>query len=183
MAITDSLAEFRRATEAKWSNTLINPTIYGFQIQQGTRWNVGLSVKLIEEYESVLSSHFPNDLRSFLLEMNGTDLPELNVNAPAGSQRESAGVYSYPRDIEIVKTLVERTRTSKDEIISDLAWQGFDLTEEASLVPIYGHRYVVCTPDLNSSTVLSIVVHDTDAIVYGNSLMEYLETEFLGATS
>ena len=183
MAITDFLAEFRRATEAKWSNTSINPTIYGFQIQRGTRWNVGLSVKLIEEYESVLSTRFPNDFRSFLLEMNGTDLPTLNVNAPAGSQRESVGVYSYPRDIEIVKTLVERIRTSEHEIISDLAGQGFQLTVEASLVPIYGHRYVVCTPDLSRSTVLSIIVHDADAIVYGNSLMEYLETEFLRATS
>lgn len=115
--------------------------------------------------------------------MNGTDLPMLNVNAPAGSQRESVGVYSYPRDIEVVKTLVERLHTSKDEIISDLARQGFDLTADATLVPIYGHRYVVCTPDLSSSTVLSIAVHDTDAIVYGNSLMEYLDTEFLGATS
>jgi hypothetical protein len=56
----------------------------------------------MEEYESVLSTHFPNDFRSFLLEMNGADLLTINVNAPTGSQRESVGVYSYLRDIEIV---------------------------------------------------------------------------------
>jgi len=47
------------------------------------------------------------------------------------------------------------------------------------LVPIYGHRYIVCTSNLNSSIVLSIVLIDTDAIVYGNSLREYLHKEFL----
>ncbi len=48
----------------------------------------------------------------------------------------------------------------------------------------YSHRYVVCTSDLSSSSiVLSIVVHDPDAIVYGRSLHEYLEREFnLAAT-
>jgi transposase-like protein len=45
---------------------------------------------------------------------------------------------------------------------------------------LYFHRYLVCTTDLNSSVVLSIVVNATDAIVYGNSLKEYLEKEFLG---
>jgi len=44
---------------------------------------------------------------------------------------------------------------------------------------VYIHRYLVCTIDLNSSVVLSIVVNATDAIVYGNTLREYLEKEFL----
>jgi len=49
-------------------------------------------------------------------------------------------------------------------------------------VPVFAHRYVVCSKNLNSSVVLSIVVHDTDAIVYGSSLREYLEKEFLETT-
>jgi len=47
------------------------------------------------------------------------------------------------------------------------------------LVPVFAHRYVVCSSNLDDSVVLSIVVHDTDAIVYANSLREYLEEEFL----
>ena len=59
-----------------------------------------------------------------------------------------------------------------------MAEQGFVLAPGADLVPIYIHRYVVCTSNLESSVVLSI--HDgADAIVYGNSLKEYLEREFL----
>jgi len=41
------------------------------------------------------------------------------------------------------------------------------------------HRYVVRNSDLNISVVLSTVANATDAIVYGNSLREYLEKEFL----
>ena len=65
------------------------------------------------------------------------------------------------------------------EIADDLREQGFDLPTKAALVPIYLHRYVVCTPNLNSSFVLSIAVHSTDAVVYGSSLQEYLKREFL----
>jgi hypothetical protein len=68
---------------------------------------------------------------------------------------------------------------NRADIARDLAEQGFELGTEADLVPIYGHRYVVCRPNANSSAVLSIVVNDTDAIVYGDSLRECLEREFL----
>jgi hypothetical protein len=112
--------------------------------------------------------------------MNGTDLPTLNVYGSCGEPPlESVGVYSYPRDIEAVKERIEHIRASRAEIAADLAGQGFELPAEASLVPVFTHRYVVCTSDLNSSVVLSIVTHATDAIVYGDSLREYLEKEFL----
>jgi hypothetical protein len=49
---------------------------------------------------------------------------------------------------------------------------------KAGLMPLYLHRYAVCTSDLSRSIVLSIV-SASDAIVYGNSLREHLEKEFL----
>jgi hypothetical protein len=52
------------------------------------------------------------------------------------------------------------------------------LGTEDSLVPIYPHRYLVCTADSESSVVLS-VADANDAIIYANSLEEYLEREFL----
>jgi len=175
------LAEFRAATEGKWNEQSINPTISGFQFQRGTRWNPGLSDDKIAEYETVLGVRFPHDFRAFLGAMNGTDLPTLNVYASCGEPpRESVGVYSYPKDLRIVQLRIEDVRESRDEIATDLSEQGFVLPPEAALVPIYLHRYVVCTSDLNLSVVLSIVVHGTDAIVYGHSLQEYLESEFLG---
>jgi hypothetical protein len=41
-----------------------------------------------------------------------------------------------------------------------------------------GHRYVVCSPNLDTSPVLSIW-EASDAIVYGRTLLEYLEKEVL----
>jgi hypothetical protein len=74
-------------------------------------------------------------------------------------------------------------KESRSEALADLAEQGFDLPEDAHLMPIYSHRYVVCTSDPFSSVVLSIVVRDVDAIVYADSLNAYLEREFIGSSA
>lgn len=180
MLSREFLAVFKRATEAKWSQQSMDPSVYGFQFQRGTRWNPGLADDKIAECEHDLGVRFPDDFRVFLRALNGTDLPTLNIYGNCGEpQRTSVGVYSYPRDLGTVKERIDNVRESWDEIVMDLAEQGFDLPADAELVPIYAHRYVVCTSNLDCSVVLSIVVRSTDAIVYGKSLEEYLEREFL----
>lgn len=183
MISRDFLSELKRTTEQKWSQVSIDPTVYGFQFQCGTHWNPGLSNHEILEYEAMLSMRFPHDFRAFLSVMNGTDLPTLNIFGSSGVlPRQSPGVYSYPRDIEVVKQLIEVVQENRHSVALDLASQGFHLPDQASLVPVYGHRYVVCTRKLNTSAVLSIVVNDVDAIVFGTSLREYLMKEFLAAS-
>jgi len=177
------LTELKHATEKKWSSLTIDPRIYGFQFQRGTRWMPGLSDEQIAGYEDILGTKFPNDFRTFLGAMNGTDLPTLNVYASSGvPPRQSPGVYSYPRDVEVVKQLIEVVQEHRDDVALDLASQGFHLPAQASFVRVCGHCYVVCTRKLNTSAVLSVVVHDVDAIVFGNSLREYLTKEFLAAS-
>lgn len=137
-----------------------------------------MSGEMVTEYENILRVQFPHDFKAFLREMNGTDLVTLNVYGSSGEpQRKSVGVYSYPRDLESVKQRVEDIRVSRSEIAAELTGQGFELSPEANLVPVFSHRYVVCTLNLDTSVVLSVV--DTDAIIYGDSLREYLEKEFL----
>lgn len=112
--------------------------------------------------------------------MNGTDIPTLNIYGSSGiAPGPGTGVYSFPRDIDAVKSRMQDVIENKAEIIADLAGQGFELSDAANLLPIYCHRYLVCTDDPNSSVVLSIVVGDVDAVVYADSLQEYLEREFL----
>ena len=173
------LAEFKRVTELNWSTYSIDPTIYGFQFQPGTRWNPGLSDQKITEYEEVLAVRFPNDFRALLSFMNGTDLPTLNIYGSCGyPSRESVGLYSYPRDLEIVRGRIADANENRAELAATMQNQGFDLAIDAGLMPIFAHRYIICTTDRKRSVVLSI--HDSsDAIVYGNSLQEYLEKEFL----
>jgi hypothetical protein len=183
MLSADFLAEFKRTTEQKWGQQSFDPTLYGFQFQRSTRWMPGLSDNEIADYEDVLGTKFPHDFRTFLRAMNGTDLPTLNVYGSGGLvPRQSPGFYSYSRDVEVVKHLIEVVQENRDDIALDLASQGFHLPAQASLVPICGHRYVVCTRKLNTSAVLSVVVYDIDAIVYANSLQEYLRKDFLAAS-
>lgn len=182
MISRDFLLELKKATEQNWDRKPLDPTVYGFQFQRGARWNRGLSKGEILEYENALGVRFPHDFRTFLSVLNGTDMPTLNVYAYGGEpHRTDVGVYSYPRDLKIIEERIRDVRESRDEIIENLREQGFDLPTQADLVPIYADRYVVCTSNLNNSVVLSIVVHAVDAIVYANSLREYLERDFLGA--
>jgi len=175
----DFLQELKRTTEARWSSQSIDPELYGFQFQQGTRWNAGLTDQKIEEYENSLRHRFPRDFKVFLGAMNGTDLPTLNVYGDSGfPAQQSIGVYSYPRDIDVIRQRIAEVGENRDELSTTLAEQGFNLPGDAGLVPIYGHRYVMCSSDPDSSVVLSIA-DPTDAVVYGSSLREYLENEFL----
>lgn len=179
MMTDDFLAEFKRKTEENWSHTSINPHLYGFQFQPDTRWNPGLSDREITEYEGVLNVRFPGDFKVFLRAMNGTDLLTLNVYGYSGEQhRHSLGVYSYPKDLEAVQLRIEEVEAYRSQLTATLADQRFALAGQDFLMPICIHRYVVCRTGFDRSAVLSIADGD-DAIVYGNSLEEYLENEFL----
>jgi hypothetical protein len=139
------LADFKAATEARWSTHAINPEIYGFQFQPSTRWLPGLSTEQIKSYERALGIAFPDDLREFLAYLNGTDLPTINAYGRSGQPEQySVGVYSYPRDLELVLSRIKRVRQNWPEIEDDLRDQGFHLATQADLLPIYSHRYVVC---------------------------------------
>jgi len=171
------LLRFKQRTEAKWNLIATNPQIYGFQFQRGTRWHDGLAEKQVRDYEEHLKAQFPSDFRQFLLHMNGTDLPTLNVYGNCGEPyRTSVGVYSYPRDLEIIKGRVADVARERKTIQTVLRAGGYELASSASLVPFYIHRFIVCGPDPTESVVLSI--HGTDAFVYGSSLRLYLEAEF-----
>jgi hypothetical protein len=175
------LLEFKRITEERWRAKELVPNIYGGQFVKGTKWDPGLSDGEIAEYQNQVGVQFPADFKFFLSLMNGTDLPTLNIYGSSGIRpREGMGVYSYPRDMEEIRWRINRAKADRDGIAQELAEQGFDLPVTAGLIPIYAHRYVVSTCDPSSSVVLSI--EGTDAIVYGNSLREYLEVEFLNRT-
>src|SRR5215510_13282853 len=173
----DFLDNFKLSTEAKWHTQPINPDLYGFQFQTGTRWNPGLSEPAILEYQDLLGLRFPYDFLAFLRKMNGTDLPTVNVYGSSRPAAHSVGIFSYPRDLDIIRQRMQEIHRNRKDIAMNLADQGFDLVPEAGVMPIFSHRYVVCSPDLKSSVVLSVVVDDVDAIVYANSLRQYLEKE------
>jgi hypothetical protein len=180
MLSIEFLSAFKRETEEKWSRCLINPTVWGYQFQTGTRWNPGLSDEQVWAYEEEVGIRFPSEFRAFLGVMNGTDLPRLNLGGGIGeSAREWVGVYAYPRDLESVRRGIDEAAKDRDTLTATMADQGFTLTPRAKLMPIFAHRCVVCDDKQDDCVVLS-VWDPEDTIVYGNTLQEYLEREFLG---
>lgn len=176
----DFLDNFKLSTETKWRTQAVNPTLYGFQFQPGTCWNPGLSEATVLEYQELLGLRFPYDLVAFFRKMNGTDLPTINVYGSSRPAAHSVGVFSYPRDIDIVRQRMEDIHRHRRAIATNLSDQGLDLPPGVGFAPIFSHRYVVCAPNPETSVILSVVTDGTDAIVYAGSLREYLEKEFLG---
>ena len=174
------LAELKTKTEAKRAaEDVINPTVYGFQFQQGTKWNPALSPDEIKEYEDAINARFTNDFRAMLRHVNGTDIPNLNVYGNTGAPHTTAfTLYAFRRDLHIVKERIAAFGVNRDEIAEVLLeYEQFTLACDAVLLPIYGHRYLVCAGNRTQSRVLSIV--GTDVITYGLNLQSFLIREFL----
>ena len=175
--------EFRIVSEEKWRSASIRAHLWGFQFQLDTRWNPGLSDEAIAQFESEVEASFPRDFRLFLEEMNGTDKPAVDVRGSSGEpHRFGPGFYSFPRDLRRVQELIDFVHRGRTELCATLREEGFELSDEAALVPVYAHRYVVCAPNTESCPVLSIW-DSSDAIVYGKSLKDYLEREVLDLTA
>jgi hypothetical protein len=58
------LRGFQQVAEAKWRVRAIDPTIYGFQFEQGRCWNLGLSDRGIADYERASAVRFPHDFKA-----------------------------------------------------------------------------------------------------------------------
>jgi hypothetical protein len=174
------LKEFRRKCELSWSRSALRPEIYGFQFQAGTRWSPGLSESEIAEYERAIGFRCPEDFKTMLREMNGTDLPTVNIFGSSGHPRmTSVGVYSFPRDLDFVRSRIEDVRQCRPQIRADLAEQNFELLESAKLVADFQTSVRSLHSCRKLQRVLSILAQEPDAIVYADSLQEYLVKEFL----
>lgn len=130
MLTEDFLRDFKRRTEEYWNHTDVDPSIYGFQFQRATRWNPGLRPNQIGEYEAAVGVEFSQDFRAFLAVMNGTELPTLSACGCRGeAPRESVGVYSYPRDLEVVRRRIEDVGAYREELVATMAEQGYHLAQ------------------------------------------------------
>ena len=174
--------DFKRRSEERWRSARIDRGLYGFQFRPGTRWNPGLADSEIDRFQKELGMEFPREFRLLLRNLNGTDLPTLNVYGNCGEpESERPGVYSFPKDLAIVKGYLERLDSDWSDVVKVLRSEGFELTREMALIPFYVHRFLVGLPNGDPGPVLSIM--DTDAIVYSDSLRSFLEDEFCGRTN
>jgi len=158
---------FKATSEHEWIRAAINPHIYGFQIQAGTRWLPGLTESEIACFEAELGCSFPSIYRLFLKHMNGTDKLAVNVYGKSGAPyRYNPAYYSYPRDRAVIKQYI------------DWIYAEFKVTPETvdqqdipHIVPITSHRFLI-VDRCETHPVLSM--HGRDTIIYASSLQTFL---------
>jgi hypothetical protein len=85
-----------------------------------------------------LGVNFPHDFKALLQKNERNRFADGKcVRRLCGEpRRQSVGVYSYPRDLKLIKQRIEHIRASGAEIVADLAGQGFELPPMAKLVPV-----------------------------------------------
>ncbi len=159
--------QLKLKSEKLWSSKVINPKIYGFQIQKRTRWRPGIKLEEIKLYESEIGFEFPQIYKDFLMTMNGTDTPTVNVYGESGTPYVyGPGYYSYPQDLELVKDRIEwiceSFKIKKEEM---------DGVQIPFILPIVSHRFLII-PNKIKFPVLSM--HGNDVIIYSSSLKEFL---------
>jgi hypothetical protein len=169
--------KFRTKSEVKFK-TITHEEGYGFQIQNGTKWNHGLDISEIEELEKHFGFKFPTDYVEQLKAFNGFETPHISID-PDGEEADEfdRSCYQYPADIEKTKWLIDVVNQYIVSAKETLDLAGFDSTQIEGFIPLYGHRALAVFRDKTKSPVLSI--WGDDIIIYGESLIEYWHNELL----
>ncbi len=160
----------KRASEAFWETVKLDGRIYGFQIQQGTKWNPGLTTQEIVEYEHNIGFKFPEVFKQYLRVMNGTDKKTINIYGNSGEPHAfGTGFYSYPRDMEEIKSMIawiyEENDVSEPEVVAERI---------PHIMPIVSHRFLVID-NCDSNPILSM--YGNDIILYATSLQHFLTSD------
>jgi len=172
---------FKENTEKVWKHAKPLQYIWGYQVRPGSTWNKGLNQEEIKSLEVKFGFKFPNDYVSMLGKLNGIDKEFINFHGGEEKETYSRQCYKYPDDFEKVQWLVAEIaefRKYVDEIIEECGLYPNDIV---GFIPLYSHRALVVFNDKSLSPVISIV--GDDVILYGNSLKEYWQNEFLKKTA
>ncbi|MFD8826852.1 hypothetical protein ACFV1C_31425 [Streptomyces sp. NPDC059605] len=150
-----------------------------------TRIGPGLTERELDAVEARFGFTFSADHRVFL----AAGLPHGSSRWPDwrnGDPEELAGRLAQP--VEGVLFDVEHNAfwhpawpSRPAEKSEALRVARTELENVPQLVPVYGHRYLPGTAGEYGHPVLS--VHQTDIILYGNDLADYIQYEFAGRSS
>lgn len=158
-------------SEKFWADTSLNKNIYGFQIQQDSKWRQGLDNTDIQEFENYLGFSFPTPLRNFYTAMNGLTKQGINIYGSDGTPFSFRPVfYSYPDDIQLIQEQIDwiyETMSVKKKILKDLG--------VSRIFPVYGHRFMLV--DIPGNPILSM--YGDDIIYYAENLSKLLANEIL----
>jgi len=194
------LTWLRFATERAWRRVSASTLeeyqqrgVGGLDWRRGTRWTGGLSDDELREIEARYEVRFPADHRLFLQVLHATEplmQGALFVDSGGLAPVERPGFYHWQRDEAAIRARFARVI---DGLVFDVEHNALwrpswgarpgdaegrrarvaELVAAAPrLLPLFGHRYVLAE---GPTVVLS--VHQSDIIVYGADLREYLVNE------
>ena len=159
----------KKESESFWANTSPNKSIYGFQIQQDSKWQQGLTDIELQEFENSFGFSFPTSLRNFYKTMNGLTKQGLNLYGNDGTPNAFRSVfYTYPDDIQLIQEQIdwiyEATSVKKEDL---------EHLEVSRIFPVYGHRFMLV--DIPGNPILSM--YGDDIIYYADNLSKLLVNE------
>lgn len=173
MSFTEVYQRIKQRSEAFWATKELDPFAYGFQIQQGTKWKAGLNDEDIIDFEEALGFKFPVVYREYLKVMNGTDTDTINIYGSSGHAfTYNIGFYSYPDDLEAIKTKINWILDSFGITKADMI-----INHIPNIIPIVAHRFLVAD-HCDAHPILSMF--GSDVILYDNSLPSFLENNLYG---
>ncbi len=164
----DFFEKLKSESEKFWEVTDINRKIFGFQIQNGTKWNKGLSENELMEFQKDVKLEFPEELKNFYRIMNGLDKKGINVNGNNGEGISFKPIYySYPIDLELIKENINWIYES-NEVNIDLVEQN----EIPKIFPIIGHRFLIID---ENKQILSM--YGNDIIYWSENISKLIATD------
>jgi hypothetical protein len=168
----DSISFFEKIkllSERYWKETTPNKNLYGFQIQQNSKWKNGLSEHELAEFEKTMSFNFPLPLRNFYKTMNGLTKPGINIGGNDGSIPVFSPVfYSFPDDLAVIKESIELVCEENSIRIADLG-----MLTRSRIFPIFLHRFMLV--DEPGNPILSM--YGTDKIYWAENISKLLANE------
>ncbi|MFY7826892.1 MAG: hypothetical protein ACOVQ4_07195 [Flectobacillus sp.] len=166
----------KKESEKYWENIKLD-TCWGWQIQKDSKWKTGLSEIQLEDFQKKLGLTFSESLKNYFRTMNGLDKLGINNKAGEGEIEFGTTFYSYPDDIDTIKSqiawiLKENNLTDNTlnvpPIIPYLGHRFLILDEEESVLSMYGNDIIFWAENLSkglASDIFSIhATIDTDNI-------------------
>ncbi|MDF3079419.1 MAG: hypothetical protein K0S09_3308 [Sphingobacteriaceae bacterium] len=168
----DSLSFFetiKKESEIFWADINPNKSIYGFQIQQGTKWREGLTDTELNEFENSFGFSLPTPLLNFYKTMNGLTKQGINIYGNDGTPHAFRSVfYSYPEDTVLIQEQIDWIYEATSVKKQDLENLGV-----SRIFPVYGHRFMLI--DIPDNPILSM--YGDDIIYYADNLSKLLANE------
>ena len=165
-----SFEYIKTLSEQKWRNITLNEC-WGFQIQENSIWNSGLSEKELNEFQKQMGFEFPESLKNFYRTMNGLNKLGINISGDLNTQNPTyrPTFYSYPDDLELMKEQINWILDSNEINIQDIK-KG----KAPFIFPYFGHRFLIID---SNEQVLSM--HGDDIIPWADNLAKGILKDIL----